>query len=216
MDYTKLMKSLTKEMKVGAQYDRLAPLCRVLLIIAMIPLIVAFVLSKFAYSVSLFFYKAISSPAEHLHIWLKSQKDEVHHATQAIMYFVCMPFIFSLQVLLSLNTVYFFFQWFFLMIQGYLLTLGGIKWQPIVTEATFEDDEEYDVAPDETFVALFAIAAFASFVFPIVFFWLASVLPKLSSALSGIGVFFVIVYLVLVYIINPIFFKRVPKEQDEE
>ena len=157
MDYAKLLRQLTTEMKTGVQYARIPKPFRIFAIIAMIPLIVAFVLTMVGYWIAIFFYKLISSPAEYLHQWLRNQKDEVHHATQAVMYFLCLPFIFGLQVGLAFNAISFFFQWFFLMIQGYLLTLGGIRWQPFITEAKFDEEEpEYELKPEATAASIFA------------------------------------------------------------
>lgn len=214
MDYSKLINSLTAEMKKGIQYKRIPQPFKALLIVAMIPLIVSFVLSKFIYSVTLFFYKMISAPAEHLHRWLKDQKDEVHHATQAVMYFVCLPYIFLLQVLLSLNAFAFYFQWFFLMLQGYLLSLGGIKWQPIITEASFEDEAcEGELKPDLNIVNVFACVAFATFalcvLIPIITRYINPFEHyKLYIFFAKTGRIVKLVHAALICIVNPILFKK--------
>ena len=84
-----------------------------------------------------FFFKMLAAPADYLDKWLKAEKEGVQHATQAVIYLVALPTVFGFQVLLSLNAFSFFFQWFFLQIQAYILTLGGTKWQPFITEAKF-------------------------------------------------------------------------------
>jgi hypothetical protein len=43
-------------------------------------------------------------------------------------------------VALSFNAIAFYFQWFGIQIVAYILTLGGIKWQPFITEATFDEE----------------------------------------------------------------------------
>ena len=138
MNYSALIKGLVAEMKQGKRLAKMSTPVKIILIIILIPFIVGFALSKFAYAVTLFFYKMISAPAEYLQNWLTSQKDGVQHATQAVMYAVCLPTIFGLQVMLSFNAFAFYFQWFFLQIQAYIVTLGGITWQPYITDAKFE------------------------------------------------------------------------------
>ena len=217
MDYSKLIKDLTADMKKGVQYKRIPSPYNILTIIAMIPLIVTFVLSKFAYWVTLFFYKMISAPAEYLHQWLKTQKDEVKHATQAVTYFVCLPFIFFLQVLLSISAISFFIQWFFLMLQGYLLTLGGIKWQPFITEASFEDEgTEYELKPQLTAVSVFACVSGVAFILYVLIsivslffdpFESADLLEALSTTNNIIS----LIYSIMIFIVNPLLFKRTPK-----
>ncbi len=211
MNYSKLIKDLTAEMKKGVQYARIPSPYKIFLIVAMIPFIVSFILSKLTYWITLFFYKMISAPADYLSGWLKGQKDEVHHATQAVMYFICLPFIFFLQILLSISALTFFFQWFFLMIQGYILTLGGIKWQPFITEAKFEDDgTEYTLKPDLTVSTIFACVVGGIFAL-----WLLIFIIDLfvnAAFLSTITSFLFYLYLIFVCIVNPCIFKRIPKK----
>ena len=218
MDYSKLIKNLTAEMKKGIQFKRIPSPYKIFAIIAVVPLIISFVLSKFFYWVTLFFYKMISAPADQLHKWLTSQKDGVQHATQAVMYWVCLPFIFGLQILLSFNAISFFFQWFSLMLQGYLLTLGGIKWQPFITEAEFdEEDEEYELKPELTGVSVFSCAAGGSLVLCIfcTFIMLLIEHNDFYDFLGFARVFFYAVYAISLYIVNPCMFKKVPKNNKD-
>ena len=140
MDYSKLIKDLTAEMKKGKTYKALPIALRIIFIILFIPLILSFLLSKLIFWFTIFFYKMLAAPAEHLHKWLTSQKDDVQHLTQAVMYIVCLPVIFGFQVALSFNAIAFFFQWFGIQIVAYILTLGGTRWQPFITEATFDQE----------------------------------------------------------------------------
>lgn len=223
MDYSKLINNLTAEMKKGTQYARIPLVARIFLIVAMIPLIISFVVTKIFYWITLFGYKMIASPAEYLHEWLKKQKDEVQHATQAVMYWVCLPFIFGLQLLLSFSSLVFFIQWFLLMIQGYLLTLGGIKWQPFITEAVFEEDNtEYECKPSEKAASIFAYVAGGVVAVIILLTLIAKIfepaiydagpgLYKFYRGLGSVKNFFSYVHIILIAIVNPILFKRVPK-----
>lgn len=227
MDYSGLINKLTAEMKKGEQYARMPKLCKIFMIIALFPLIISFVVSKAFYWVTLFFYKMVASPAEYLHEWLRKQKDEVQHATQAVMYWVCMPFVFGLQLLLSFSALAFFFEWFLLMVQGYVLTLGGIKWQPFITEASFEDDVvEYEYKPDMKIVPIYAYVTAGVLALYILLNILLRVIVNVVDLGDMTKAFFDFlrgwqdvnsllskVYLVLVFIVNPILFKRTPKAQ---
>lgn len=227
MDYSKLIKDLTGEMKKGVQYARIPNPFRIFTIIAMIPLAIAFVLTSFAYWVTLFVYKMIASPAEYLHQWLRAQKDEVKHATQAVMYYICLPAIFALQLLLSISSIVFFVQWFVLMVEGYLLTLGGIKWQPFITEATFGEEEEAEYKPEnKTVMAVFSCTALGAFALTCLFALICYIMKEVAAsdikinyanfydtykAMDGIRGFFSTIHYLIICIVNPIIFGKVKK-----
>lgn len=221
MNYSKLINNLTAEMKKGVQYARLPKLVKIFMIIAVFPLIVGFVATKIFYWVTLFFYKMISSPAEHLHGWIRKQKDEVQHATQAVLYFVCLPSVFGLQLLLSFSALVFFFQWFVLMVLGYLLTLGGIKWQPFITEATFDDEQtQYVCKPKVSTAAIFAYVTAGVLALYVLIALISGVVENalmdtfskglydFYKALGDINGVVSKVYLILAFIVNPILFKK--------
>lgn len=213
MNYAKLVKDLTNEMKKGVQYKRLPSPYHIFAVIGMIPWIVFFVLTKALYMITLFFYEMISAPADYLHTWLKEQKDDVQHATQAVMYFVCLPFIFFLRVLLSFSAMHFFLQWFLLMIEGYVLTLGGIRWQPFITEAKFEEEEgEYELTPGETGACVFVCALFGLFALYVIMFLISLFVDgSAGQTLSFVCLLLWLFYVVASGIVNPCLFKKQPK-----
>lgn len=216
MDYAKLVKSLIAEVKKGGQYARIPNPFKIFALVAMIPVAVLFVVSVVAYWVTLFFYKMISAPAEYLHQWLKGQKDDVQHATQAVMYFVCLPTIFSLQILLSLSAISFYIQWFFMMVWGYLLSLGAVKWQPFLNEAKFDDaDDACAFAPSDTVAIVYSCVALG-----VLAVWLVMTILgdhiEFKTYKDMLGYFKAVnifrwVYLAVVMVVNPILFKRSSK-----
>ena len=139
MNYSALLNGLSNEVKNNSKLKKMNIVVRILLTIIFIPLFISFFFAKLFFWFTMFFFKMLAAPAEYLGRWLTDQKDGVQHATQAVMYFVCLPTIFGLQVVLSFNTFAFYLQWFGLQIQAFILTLGGARWQPFITEATFED-----------------------------------------------------------------------------
>ena len=140
MDYLKLLHGLKSEFfTVGKEtYKSMFVLWRFLLTIIFIPMRIAFFFGRIFYWFTWFFFKCLAAPVDYLQSWLKAQKDEVHPATQAVLYFICMPVIFYQQVMLAFTAFAFFFQWFGLMLSAYIMTLGTIKWQPVISEACFD------------------------------------------------------------------------------
>ena len=155
MDYLKLSRALTREYreKRSSAYQRVPVVVKVLLLIILFPLRVSFFISRLVYWFTWFFFKGLSAPVDYLQVWLDSQKEGLGDITHAVLYLVCLPTIFSQKVVLAFNSFAFFFQWFGLMLSAYILTLGTIKWQPVVTEALFEEkyyeDVEVEASEDE-------------------------------------------------------------------
>jgi hypothetical protein len=140
MDYLKLLNGLKTEFfEAGkAKYESLNIVVRVLLTLVFIPLRVSFFFARLAYWFTWFFFKCLATPVDYLQSWLNTQKEGVHPATQAILYFVCIPTIFAQQIMLAMNAFAFFFQWFGLMISAFVMTLGAVRWQPVISEAVFD------------------------------------------------------------------------------
>ena len=220
MNYSKLLHGLIAEMKIGVQYKRIPQPFKALVIIGMIPMILAFIGQSIAYRVQVFFFKALSAPAEYLHRWLRGQKDEVEHATQAVMYFVCLPYIFFLQTLLALASLGFFFSWFGLQVTGYLLTLGGIRFQAYVSDATYDEVEEgeYVCTPNDQIAIIFSCVLVGSIALN---FLLGIVLGMTDSYsvwrfVNSMSSLLSLIYWVSVLIVNPILFRVHKVEKTEE
>lgn len=139
MDYMKLLHDLKNEFFAAnkERYENMNKVLAFILTIFFIPMRVGFFFARIVYWFTWFFFRAISAPIDYLQRWMKGQKDEVKHATQAVLYLVCLPYIFFQQVILSLNAVSFYFQWFGLMLSAYIMTLGKVRWQPVISDAQF-------------------------------------------------------------------------------
>ena len=142
MDYLKLLRGLKKEfIEAGrAKYESMNNVLKLVLTIVFIPLRIGFFFSSLAYWFTWFFFKCFATPVDYLQNWFDSQKNGIQHASQAVLYFVCIPYIFSQQMLLAMNAFAFFFQWFGLMLSAYIMTLGAVRWQPVISEATFGEE----------------------------------------------------------------------------
>ena len=140
MNYSKLLQQLTAEMKTkGTRWSKMKKGLKIFLIIVFVPFIVSFILNKIVFWLTMFFYQLLGAPAGHLHHWLHAEKDTVQHATQAVLYAICMPVVFGLEVVLSLASFLFYIEWFVLQVHAIIITLGGSKFQPFLNEASFEE-----------------------------------------------------------------------------
>ena len=192
MDYQKSIQSLLKEAKAGVSYKQLGKPYRTFLKIALFPLYVVEFALIIAYYIQLFFYNAMLSPVTYLEAWQDKKKEGIQHATQAVLFFVSTPFIFFLRVLISFMSFYFFFLWFFLMCYTYLVTLGGIKWQPCINVIPEREGGETKLraSAGEKF-AIVALLFFAAFVALIPF--ANSAYEALMVAMSAYGIVIVVV-----------------------
>ena len=141
MDYLKLLQNLKKEfLEAGrARYQGMNIIFRIIFTLIFIPLRVGFFFGRFFYWFTWFFFKAIAAPVDYLAAWLEKQKENLGDISKAVLLLVCLPTIFTQQVILAFNSFSFFFQWFGLMLQAYILTLGAVRWQPVITDAKFDE-----------------------------------------------------------------------------
>lgn len=208
MHYSTLMKGLLSEIKQGVQYKRMPTAVKVLAIIAMAPWVATFEIIGFIYRVCLFVYKMLAAPASHLHQWMKEQKDDVKHATQAVLYAVCLPFIFLLQIVLSLFSVVFYLVWFLYMLNGYILSFGGIKWQPSIADASYENsDVSGNYKPGKVGTIIYVSMTLGFLVLTGVFFLVRLAKPLIATAAAY--QFLMIAYAIMSWIVNPIMFRKV-------
>ena len=142
MDYLKLAQNLKKEfLKAGREkYEKMNIVLRIIFTIIFIPLRVSFFFGRLFYWFTWFFFKAIAAPVDYLVAWFDKQKESLGDISKAVLIIVCMPTIFFQQVILAFNSFSFFFQWFGLMLQAYILTLGAVRWQPVISEAKFDEE----------------------------------------------------------------------------
>ena len=143
MDYLHLLRNLKKEfLEAGrTKYESIPFIFRLILTLFFIPLRIGFFFARGFYWLTWFFFKAMATPVDYLQSWLKKEKDGVAHATQAVLYLVCMPFIFYQQIVLAFTSFAFFFQWFGLMLSAYIMTLGAVKWQPVISDDKYDEVE---------------------------------------------------------------------------
>ena len=151
-----------------------------------------------------------------------------------------MPGLFIIKALLAAFSFIFYIEWFKIMCTTYIATLGGIRWQPYIGDAIFyEDLNGFKPAPTSKVAIIFTIIHFASFIpipVSIIALPLCYVLTIIGVALSVTGFGAIIgipllllcalialipsiaipVYLIITVVINPIFFKLKPINNNAE
>ena len=140
MDYLRLLKGLKNEFFAANKtlYNNINVIARFILTVFFIPLRISFFFARLVYWFTWFFFKCLAAPVDYLQTWLNKQQKDIHPAAQAVLYFCCIPTIFAQQVLLAFNAFSFFFQWFGLVLSAYIMTLGAVRWQPVISEAKFD------------------------------------------------------------------------------
>lgn len=211
MNYLEQIKSLLNEAREGIQYKGMSTGQKVFTIISMIPIYAVTCVLIGMYYVSLFFYNALLSPTVYLESWLEEKKSGVKHATEAVIYAVCIPYIFFSRVIMSLMSYSFYMIWFFLMCATYLATLGGVKWQPSINVATFEK-HTYILKPSESGAMLYTVLAFGFQALAILLVLIYNSERSWELYRSSNTVTWI--YFIIITILNPILFRK--KEVKEE
>lgn len=139
MNYSTMFKKLTKEVSGVCQYKHLASPFKAFAIVTTIPFWFFYALSICLNYICLFFFNCLASSCDYLESWVRETKKDVFHATEAVIYFVSMPFIFFLRCLLSIFGIVFYLNWFCTMCIAYIATLGGIRWTPSISSAANTD-----------------------------------------------------------------------------
>lgn len=141
MDYLKLLKGLKNEWltKGREKYQSINIVGRILLTLFFLPMRISFFFARLGYWFTWFFYRAMSAPVDYLEAWINKEKEGLGQAPAAVLYWVAMPFIFMQKVFLAFNAFAFFFQWFGLMLTAFIMTLGAVRWQPVISDATFDE-----------------------------------------------------------------------------
>lgn len=202
----KVIRALLSEAREGIQYRRLPTFARIFAFIALLPIIIIDCVLIAEYYALLFIYKAASFPVESLEAWLDGKREGTRHATEAVLYLVAMPWIFFCRVWLSICTLVFFFLWLFIMAATYLVTLGGVRWQPFINEADFDGEHSFDLKPSRGVAVGFTIGAFAVAVLTVI----ARVVWVFTFSYPVYLVYDVVstVLFVLTVIVNPLLFRK--------
>lgn len=187
MDYNKKISGLINEAKQLSQYKRLPVVLRIFWVYALFGLIIHDLCLIASYYVLSFIYKGLSTPFNIIHDFVNKEKEGTKDLSHAVICLVAMPLLLTYQFVLALFSFAFYILWFLIMYLTYIVTLGGIKWQPYIKEASFDDNLAGMVpAPKKKSVVKFSI-------FTIIFFYILPVVINVLSVISWLVYLLVLV-----------------------
>ena len=203
MDYLSHVKSLREEALAGIQNKNMKAPFNVFAFIIMLPYIIGAFCQFVSFYILVFFYNGVAAAADFLENWVEKKKKNIHPATEAVLYFVTMPFIFLCQCFLSMFSIFFYFSWFTLQINCYIATLGGTRWQPFLYHATFGDEAPKFYASTKTGAYSAFVIVNLCFIGFNSFLWLlnvairdyraTAVITAMISVFAAINVLFVLI-----------------------
>lgn len=222
MNYTLKIKNLVKEALTCKQYRRMNAVVRVFTIIAMAPFIILGALCVAHYYLILSIFRLATAPLDSLKSFLHKECETRHFAVQMIIYIVCLPFIFFLEVLKAFLVFNLGISYFINNIILFIATLSGITFSPFIFD---EENRDYNInyskLHSSALVFVIIISFFAFFFYLLIFFteiyspyysnavyYIYEILGNINNSIFGLfKLAFVIVY--------PIFAFKL-KAQDEE
>ena len=210
--YQTAINGLISEARKGVRFQEMNKTTKVLLIIGLVPLIVSTFLLVATHYILLFLYKGFAAPIDFLNKVVKDESKDIEHSSKFAIYWLVIPVISFFYVLQSFVAFVFYFHWFVLIVNMYLVTLGGVRFQPLIMDATYPEDENvrYYFAPGDTGVKVFMILLIIFDVLTAIngLFTVGIIEPYEVyelyefTSLGLIGVF------VMLFIVNPILFKK--------
>ena len=220
MDYLAKIKGLCKEFGKHIHYNFLNKNYKTVATIGMLPFFAATWVLIATFYALVFLFNCASSSVDYLTCWLKDMKKDVHPATEAILYFATIPTIFMLKVFLSFFAVVFFMLWFEIMIFTYLTSLGGIRFQPFVAEATYDDDIVLTSRANYTGAPVFAVIVCVLFAIVVVLWLIVHFYEpdtidgfETLETLSNTRIIFMIIYYLFAIISQFFIFKKTVTHQ---
>ena len=212
MDYLALIKGLLGEVSSSKRIAKLGTPVKILAFIGLLPFIIGSAFAILGYVCLTFFYKIVSASVDYLEKWVDRKKADVRQATEAVLYFVTMPWIFFCNVLLSFASVLYCLSWFFIQCFTYLASLGGIKWQPFIMDAKFDEPKKPANVYSHMTKCIAAVSYFIAFVFFALFFLIY--LADGDEDFFSIAAVIDVIYTLGVAISVPIIFKSGESDVD--
>lgn len=141
MDYLKLLRGLKKDfLESGkAKYKSVNGLVAFICTLFFIPARICFFFARLAFWFTWLFFRGFAAPVEYLDKWLEKSKEGLGDVSKAALVLVAVPVTLAQHTILAFASLAFFMQWFMLDLTAFIMTLGATKWQPVVTDATYED-----------------------------------------------------------------------------
>ena len=218
MDFGLLMNSLVAEAKQSIQIKRMKKFPRFITRLLLLPFSVMALFTVLGYYITLFFYKAVLAPVDHLEKIIHKERNETEWGAQIVVYLIGFPVVFICNVIMSVVTISFYFQWFFAVLWLWFATLHGIKWQPILTDASFDEEIYWELKTSDKKANKWAMGFFTRLLVPVIIF-LVAYAAGLAIEVYELGIIGVVplvictIISVFSYFIGILFgFRKVPAE----
>lgn len=134
MDLFSIYKDLVKETLLFKSLKGLTVAKRVLCIIVLSPFIALYTAMLLVYGAIVTLYRMFNGHLNFIHDFIKKERGEIRHATEAVVYLIAFPWIFFCKVLLAIITFILMFVHFSTSLVGYIATFGGIRFCPFMLE----------------------------------------------------------------------------------
>ena len=206
MNYTTQLLSLLREERKAKE------ILNFFIVFPLIPLFALKYLLVGLFFIYDLFYTFLFAPVSFLENWQKELFKEVRHATEAVIMFITMPFLFIMRIILSLWSFSFSIIWFVIMCLSYITTLGEIKWQPHLLFSSFEEKEESscDYKCSDKVIITYISITFILALFAFAFFLLKIFYPTILSFdwFYTLSPYIFCLYALSIFIVNPIIFQK--------
>lgn len=195
MNYFQKMNDLIKETVLFKQYRRLNIVLRILALLLMaLSIVLGFVFAGIFYVVATI-YKFIIMPLDFLKLFMHNEKENMHFGVQMIIYLICLPIIFLLEIMSTFAMLQVALIYFSTTIIIYIASLAGITFKPFIL-----DDVKRDFNTDYQGLGikglLFVIIAYALLL--IIF------ILRIPFSVSGIVYYaFIILYSIFMFKLEP-------------
>lgn len=201
MNFIEKINSLLKEALTFKQYKRMNVALRIFAGILMFPSYVVCFALTVVYYIFAIFHKLVSLPAEILEKFYKNQSRDVHYITEAVIYLICLPFVFLLRIELAFLSFFLGVYYFILNIALQIASLNGITFKPFIIE-----DVERDYSPLPKMPVLNGL----TFVLVCYLFLIASAITIFAAPIAAVIIvnLYTLLYVVFVIVYPICVFKK--------
>ena len=142
MKNSNMLKSLLDEAFGAGRRRRMSWSSRIIWAIILLPITISYLWTLAYFFLIDFWLNGLAAPYNAYHQFIKNERSEVRPATEVIIYVLAFPFLVAYHVFVATSNCLLYALWFCIMVFTYVLTLGGVRWQPFIMNAKFGDIDE--------------------------------------------------------------------------
>jgi len=208
MKYFDTINGLAKEAFAKKQYKQMGRPFSVFAFIGVLPYFITSLLLGLVFYVYLIFFNALSAASDYLDTWLGNTRQGVKHATEAVLYLVSVPAILVIKVALAIFTALLFVLWFLVQCCVYIVSLGGIRWQPNLATADYNGNTTYVPTTGRITARVFSLISFCAFIIYVLLNVYVYFIDPFNTLMINILSLFTEAYDLFLIISVPLMFKK--------